>query len=488
MKKQHRHHDKALPLVRRPHPMRDLIEGLLTALVLALIIRHFVFEVFQIPTGSMAPTLLGQHRDLVCPDCGLRFPVDASDVDGRPKVISAACPNCRYAFATDIVARTHCTCFPARPVRLFGRGSNRVIANKFLNRFHPPKRWEVVVFKYPLVDIVCKECGSRTPDLEEEDADHCPDCGSHRIRVERKNYIKRVVGMPGESIEIRHGNIYINGKIARKPAIVQEDLWQLVCDSAFQPKWPVPELTPRWAAESGSFFSDPETGALDLMPDETGRVRIRYAPKIKNFQAYNDLRRNTDLRFAGDLRWRLKARLREPGALLLKLVDGNTAYSAEVNFGTAEGTRTSIKIDEKVVAESDFNAALHIEHSIAFSHVDDRLELKVDGKAILSHEYDIPSQDVSESAWASGASIGTEGSEASLLHVVLERDIYYTHSGQGRFEYAPKCNIPQDSYFVLGDNSRNSRDSRYWGFVPTHNLIGEAVVVWWPLSHLKPIQ
>ena len=65
------------PPVRPRHPWRDTIEGVLGALVLVLIIRHFVFEVFRIPTGSMAPTLLGQHRDLKCPNCGLEFPVDA---------------------------------------------------------------------------------------------------------------------------------------------------------------------------------------------------------------------------------------------------------------------------------------------------------------------------------------------------------------------------------------------------------------------------
>ena len=63
----------------------------------------------------------------------------------------------------------------------------RIFINKFVYRFEPIQRGDVVVFWYPL--------------------DHS------------KSFIKRVVGLPGETVEIRQGAVYVNGKIVPEPYV-----------------------------------------------------------------------------------------------------------------------------------------------------------------------------------------------------------------------------------------------------------------------------
>ena len=58
--------------------VRETIESLAVAFILALLFKAFIAEAFVIPTGSMAPTLMGAHKDIQCEECGYQYQCGAS--------------------------------------------------------------------------------------------------------------------------------------------------------------------------------------------------------------------------------------------------------------------------------------------------------------------------------------------------------------------------------------------------------------------------
>jgi signal peptidase I len=66
---------------------------------------------------------------------------------------------------------------------------------------------------------------------------------------------------------------------------------------------------------------------------------------------------------------------------------------------------------------------------------------------------------------------------------IAER-MYYPAGKYGSAEVS----VPDNHYFMLGDNASNSRDSRYWGFVPRKNIVGKAVAIYWPLKRMQRIR
>ena len=82
--------------------------------------------------------------------------------------------------------------------------------------------------------------------------------------------------------------------------------------------------------------------------------------------------------------------------------------------------------------------------------------------------------------------IYVNGRKVSLKKSSGEEIDYYNRGQYGEPNQVIK--VPEDSYFVLGDNSASSMDSRYWGFVPKELMIGRAELIYWPLQRIRLIK
>ena len=115
--------------------VRETIESIVVAIVLAFVFKSFEAEAYIIPTGSMAPTLRGEHYDVVCEQCGDRY--QSGWLDGRP-IYRLYCPMCGHSLslkANDIDDQPY--------------DGDRILVNKYIYDFSEPRRWDVIVFKNP---------------------------------------------------------------------------------------------------------------------------------------------------------------------------------------------------------------------------------------------------------------------------------------------------------------------------------------------------
>jgi signal peptidase I len=83
-----------------------------------------------------------------------------------------------------------------------------------------------------------------------------------------------------------------------------------------------------------------------------------------------------------------------------------------------------------------------------------------------------------------GGSIYVNG---KLLNDPVFNKIYYYNRGDFALE-GKAIVVPENNYFVLGDNSASSKDSRFWGFVPKDNLLGKALIIYWPPQRARLIK
>lgn len=437
---------------------QENLEAVVVAVILALIIRHFVMEAFVIPTGSMAPTLLGDHFTAECKTCHYRFSVAKreGDVNVGGEHIDVHCPLCGTETNSKFM-------FPDV------QGGNKILVNKFLYKFEPPERWNVIVFKYPNDPL-------------------------------RKNFIKRLVGLPGETLSIdARGDVSVKTKaatdpteffLARKPRGVQEELWMPVYDSRF----PDPRMQ-AWTPETGPgakrwIFDRPATGAetFTVSPGE-GEACLHYSKEIRDNYGYNPSGSGSAGRnLVGDVR--VRARVvpdKDCKSIRLSTVENERVLTAEIPVGSGDSAILSQQLStpaEEVHRAPCSPLRAGSANDIALGYADRRLTLLVNGEVVF--EWDDPkhfAQTLSSSVRI--AAVGPGG--ARFDQVKIDRDLVYVPSGS----YDPSNKnlaVPDSCYFVMGDNSPNSQDGRVFGFVHEPHLIGRAFLVFWPLWEVKLIR
>lgn len=547
----------------RKESWRETVESIVVAFVLAFLFRTFEAEAFVIPTGSMAPTLYGQHRDVTCTQCGVRFAtgIERDEVrDGllepRSRSHTAVCPNCR--FPNDVLSH-----------EIFK--GDRILVNKFPYEFGTPERYDVVVFKYP------------------EEA--------------KTNYIKRLIGLPGEEVRLEWGDVWTRAagtddpfRIARKKPDKQHELQLPVYDDDHPPRqlleagWPErwsAEQDSTWAADAAARSYRVDPNPMD--PERLQWLRYRhyvpaadtwtsvalkgskfnngYVPSpqlITDFYAYNanitvsevpfdefqpdrppdrfpEVRTESlGVQWVGDLTINASVELLEPaGELVWELVESQRRYRARIDLATGKVSLSFVKDrfgqlddeqfgkagdDETSLGDAESEMKSAGTYRVSFANVDDRLCLWINDKLVRSVEFDAGARYTPQEPPLapterdlSPVGIAARGAKLRVSHLVLERDIYYRSTARGGEEYDWPADITQfrklisqpedwydryqeqrkvghytlrksedsaeDEFFMLGDNSPRSSDSRLWErspAVPRRLLIGKAFFIYWP--------
>ncbi len=499
----------ALTAARPRETWRDSIESILVAFILALVIRGFDAEAFVIPTGSMAPTLMGRHKEITCPQCGAVYSLNANDetrtqldANGQPRGIRityGTCSNCRYRAKVD-----------EQPTF----NGDRILVMKFpydlpwLPGAAKPKRWDVVVFHYP--------------------------------EQPEQNYIKRLVGLPNEELMIRSGDIWTRTLgtddpfvIQRKPAYKLKRILIPVYDDRNRPKalegmsewlrWQSDDPA-AWQASTSdpdqltsTFVVQPKAAQVawltyrHLLPDPwqweailDGSTPTPPRPSlVDDYYSYNSSQVNprtvatSEPHWVGDLQVDFLYEGTDAKELIVELIEGGVPHRATIDLATGKATLSRGDNDLRAVTV-DTPARAASAHAVAFANIDDALTLSVDGRVMGSpYEYELdPAKPlVPTEADLQPVRVGVSGGTATIKDLLVKRDIHYTlqpnqsdYQRYGSLDRNPNAyrdvrdilstparfpelaqldqpglyKIRPKHYMMLGDNSPRSRDSRAW--------------------------
>jgi signal peptidase I len=468
---------RGTPTVPPVDSVREVVETIVFVVVLVLMLKSFAAEAFVIPTGSMAQTLWGYQKLVECPDCHIEFPVNCSSEvdpsDGRLEpVFACTCPNCRQRI--HFPNAPHNFWFDKDSVEVRDPGPNsgdRVLVAKFVYDLlqHDPDRLDVVVFKYP--------------------GDHdFPRKGPYLNNVPM-NYIKRLIGLPGETIAIHGGNVYVlpadksppwdEFKRAQNDPELFARLWQKtpfmhVNSSEAEARWkqgqfriirkdpetllammrlvfdndhPGKGLPERWAGADG-WLAEGRGFHSDGKGDKTIWLRYRHTPNrdnphrrelITDFMGYNSFvnlnhPHPPGENWANDLVLECEVTLPDnpSGELTLELSRGVDRFRARFDLGSPDGHCTLSRVNgdgEKPLANKPTTLKGKGTYRLRFANVDERLTLWVDGRLPFDSGVSYDAAAVEGPKLENDlepASVGVRGGAVQVQKLKVFRDTYYT--------------------------------------------------------------
>lgn len=430
--------DQSAP--RHGADMRPLVEFLLVLFLAALVFRGFVAEGYYVPTGSMAPGLLGYHVEAVCPDCGYKFPVGCDESGWlRPQI---KCPICRGSQA--VIKSEE----PETGDRLF--------VLKSLYSLRNPHRWETVVFNNP------------------------NDTGDP--------YVKRVVGLPGEHVTLREGNVYINNKIARKSLaqLTHVALPVYIHEIAVRnPKGPA-RFEPVGSECSWHFGVEPLT-VESMGSREEHAIRYRHVDLdgheavIRDDNSYNDRQEPRFAEGVEDLVVSCQIRGKGPGYFLLRY-QPRAEYWTELVIHPSRG-RVELRRSAAEPAVASVPVPSDGVYSLKLAVWDRQIAMSCNEKLA------VPIVELPDNAHGAPTSsrpilLAVRDWNGEVDHFRIDRDIHYRDiPPSGRLLHQEDgFHLADSEYLLLGDNSAISNDSRSWKIpaITRDYMVGKPVLVHLP--------
>ena len=403
------------PVVRLAVSCFVLAIGMRTWLVMGLI------EPVHVAGSSMAPTLRGAHVTAECPRCGHLFCVGAEFSSETPKV---ACPLCAE---------------PSVPLESLRRQpSDRLWVDRSSLQFRGPRRWELVVARNP-----------------HNGAELC---------------IKRIVGLPEESVALRGGNVVIDGAVVVKSLDKRHALRQLVHrEGASYPHW-------QPASQTGWQFKENKWQHQARQKNVSHWLTYQHpqAQPLTDDVTYNaGLMRQLNL--VDEFMFSTKIRVQGAGTLSLRIDDGTATAQVDLHLpgGKVTVTESKHRGAPLQLSERGKQRLLSGEVLLEFSNFDHQLLLLIDGQIELRR----PWPDTKAAGSNRPAAIGARGIDLQVGELTLYRDVYHSpHAANALPSQAHRWQLGSNEYFLLGDNAPISLDSRRWGPVPARLLVGKPLL------------